>query len=97
MKTEQTAIRLDNDLIERIDQYRRDKEEENPGLEISRSSAIRMLLNKGLDLVEKGYILDIVNGEQLVEDLQRKAEELVRTPESPNEPVILPPSLKKEP
>ena len=95
--SEQTAIRIDEDLLKRIDEYRRQKEEENPGLEISRSSIIRMLLNKGLALVEKGYVLDlIINGDKLIEDLQREAKRLAQIPESLNETVIAVPNLKKD-
>jgi len=94
--TEQTAIRLSEELIERIDRFRKDKEKENPGLEISRSEAIRMLLTKELDFQEKGYVLEVIGTEKVLEDLQRRVDELNRTPESPNEPVIVPPNLKKQ-
>ena len=93
-KTKQTAICISEELIERIDCYIKRKEEKNPSLEISRFVAIRVLLGQGLELEEKGYILELTTSNENLDELKEKANELAKTPESLNEPVIIPPSKK---
>ncbi|HEC72045.1 MAG: hypothetical protein ACTSW7_01010 [Candidatus Thorarchaeota archaeon] len=91
-KTEQTAIRISEELIARIDRYIENKQKEIPYKKLTRSDAIRMLLHQELELKEKDYVLELIssNEEALSEQLNKKAEELAT--ESPNEPVIVPPN-----
>ena len=50
--TAAVAFRLAADLIERVDAHARRMEAAQPGLAFSRSDAVRVLLNKALDLEE---------------------------------------------
>lgn len=50
MATKQTAFRLPEDLVERLDAYAKQVERENPGMTVSRADAVRMLLTRALDL-----------------------------------------------
>jgi len=49
---EQLAFRFPKVLIERIDRYATRLSNEHPGLEFSRSDAVRTLLTRALDEVE---------------------------------------------
>jgi len=49
----QTGFRLDTELLERLDAFRHAREEVTPGLEVTRTDAIRILLEKGLE--ESGF------------------------------------------
>lgn len=53
-KTTQTAFRLPNDLIERLDRYVDKLNADSPGIELSRADVVRMLLTKGLDAADGG-------------------------------------------
>lgn len=48
------AFRLSEQMLARIDTHVRRMEAHNPGLTISRTDAVRVLLLKGLDAVEAG-------------------------------------------
>jgi len=48
--TKQTAIRLDEELLARIDRHA--KRLSQPGLPVTRTSAVRVLLIRALDAVE---------------------------------------------
>lgn len=47
--TKQTAFRLSEDLIERVDAYAAKLARELPGLRINRADAVRRLLEQGLE------------------------------------------------
>lgn len=53
-ENEQLAFRFPKDLIARIDRYVTRLESEHPGLEFSRSDAVRTLLTRALDEIEGG-------------------------------------------
>jgi hypothetical protein len=48
-RTVQVAIRVPEDLLERIDDYAQRLSEGTPGLTITRADAARMLMTKALD------------------------------------------------
>jgi antitoxin component of RelBE/YafQ-DinJ toxin-antitoxin module len=48
-KTKLTAFRLEPGLLQRVAQYAKQVEAQNPGLTISTAAAVRMLLTKALD------------------------------------------------
>jgi hypothetical protein len=50
--TLQTAFRLPESLIKRIDAHAKRMETENPGLEFTRVDAVRSLLTRALDQIE---------------------------------------------
>lgn len=47
-KTRQVAFRFPESLIERIDAYAKQMEEQMPGLRFTRADAVRVLIEKGL-------------------------------------------------
>lgn len=47
------GIRLPKTLLERIERYEEQQEAKNPGLELSRTDAVKMLLTQALNLVEQ--------------------------------------------
>ena len=47
------AFRLEDELLKRIDAYAKRLEEATPGLKLARVDAVRVLLLKGLEEVEK--------------------------------------------
>ena len=51
---EQIVIRLPGALVERVDAHVERLRAEQPGLRITRSDAVRMLLSKALEAVEPG-------------------------------------------
>lgn len=48
----QIAVRLPNELLDRIARYATTLEAKNPGLQISRTDAVRMLVTQALELHE---------------------------------------------
>jgi hypothetical protein len=52
MATKLTAMRLPEDLLERIDRYVEKLNRAHPGLNINRTDAVRTLLTLGLDTTE---------------------------------------------
>jgi len=48
----QTAFRLEEELIERLDRYADRLNREQPGLDVTRAAVVRLLLMKALDEVE---------------------------------------------
>lgn len=48
----QTAFRLEDELVERLDLYAERLNREQPGLGVTRATVVRMLLIKALDEVE---------------------------------------------
>ena len=48
----QTGIRLPEDMLERIDAFAARVQKEQPGLEVTRAVAIRMLIALGLEAAE---------------------------------------------
>jgi hypothetical protein len=48
-RTVQVAIRVPEDLLERIDEYAQRISEATPGLTLTRADAVRMLMTKALD------------------------------------------------
>jgi len=44
----QTGARLDDELLERVERFAKHRESELPGMKITRSDAIRLLLEKAL-------------------------------------------------
>ena len=48
------AFRLDRDLVKRLDEYAAAIAESNPGLETTRTDAVRMLLLQALEAAPKG-------------------------------------------
>jgi predicted DNA-binding protein len=53
VQKQQTGIRLPDELFARIDAYAERLRKEQPGLEVNRAMAIRLLITKGLDAVEQ--------------------------------------------
>jgi hypothetical protein len=53
-KTTLVAFRLEEELLKRIDAYAKRLEQATPGLRLARVDAVRVLLLRGLDEVEKG-------------------------------------------
>lgn len=51
-KRTQTAFRLPDELIDRLDRHVQRLRAASPGLEVTRADVVRMLLTKGLDDVE---------------------------------------------
>jgi predicted DNA-binding protein len=49
----QTGIRLPEELYERIDSFAARYQKEQPGLEVNRAMAIRVLITMGLELAEQ--------------------------------------------
>jgi predicted DNA-binding protein len=49
----QTGIRLPEELYERIDAFAERMQKEQPGLEVNRAMAIRVLITMGLDGAEQ--------------------------------------------
>src|SRR6266852_9609374 len=52
-KTTLVAFRLENELLKRIDGYAKRLEENTPGLKLARVDAVRVLLLRALEEVEK--------------------------------------------
>ena len=48
-----TGVRFPDDLLERIDAFAERVQREQPGLEVNRAMAIRMLVTMGLELAEQ--------------------------------------------
>lgn len=51
-ETKQMAIRMDLDIIARLDQVVCRLEEQTPGLKVSRADAVRVMLVRGMDAFE---------------------------------------------
>jgi len=51
-ETKQMAIRMDLDIITRLDQVVSRLEERTPGLKVSRADAVRVMLVRGMDAFE---------------------------------------------
>jgi hypothetical protein len=51
-ETKQMAIRMDLDIIARLDQVVSRLEERTPGLKVSRADAVRVMLVRGMDAFE---------------------------------------------
>ncbi len=52
-KTTLVAFRLEEELLKRIDAYAKQLEQATPGLKLARVDAVRVLLLRGLEEVEK--------------------------------------------
>lgn len=55
MSTKLTAVRLDTTLLERIEAFRQEMEQAMPGPTFSQSDAIRYLLTRALDDLDKRH------------------------------------------
>lgn len=53
MSTKQFTFRLEPELIDRVDEYARSREAAEPGLRMSRTDALRILLTRALDEASK--------------------------------------------
>src|SRR5262245_18224845 len=51
-RQKQTAFRLSDELLARLDRYAEQLEREQPGLEINRTDALRIILTRYLDAVD---------------------------------------------
>jgi hypothetical protein len=52
-ETRQIGFRVSESMVERIDQYALDMQERSPGLTVTRTDAIKMLIASGLTEHEK--------------------------------------------
>ncbi|MBT3218230.1 MAG: hypothetical protein HN348_04010 [Proteobacteria bacterium] len=55
MNDKQVAFRLPTELVERLDRHAERLRQKNPGIRVSRADAVRLLLWKALELVDKEW------------------------------------------